>query len=156
VKAAKRLCVAQRIRVAELKRVPPLPHGPDPAMEGVMTRLVLKFGGTSMRKAGIDPAKLKEKSEFDVLPRSVRQIADNHNHLHEQPVIFYALVTYSHLVGVGDAINIGFAWSYVILRVIHSLVQSTVNFIPLRFAIYALATICLFVIAIRNLIALPV
>jgi len=110
----------------------------------------------AMRKAGIDPAKLKEKSEFDVLPRSVRQIADNHNHLHEQPVIFYALVTYSHLVGVGDAINIGFAWSYVILRVIHSLVQSTVNFIPLRFAIYALATICLFVIAIRNLIALPV
>lgn len=110
----------------------------------------------AMQKAGIDPAKLKEKSEFDVLPRSVRQIADNHNHLHEQPVIFYALVTYSHLVGVGDAINIGFAWTYVILRVIHSFVQSTINFIPLRFAIYALATICLFVIAIRNLIALPV
>ncbi|KPP81612.1 MAG: hypothetical protein HLUCCA04_07380 [Oceanicaulis sp. HLUCCA04] len=110
----------------------------------------------AMQKAGINAAKLKEKSEFDVLPRSVRQIADNHNHLHEQPVLFYALVTYSHLVGVGDAINIGLAWTYVILRVIHSFVQSTINFIPLRFAIYALATICLFVIAIRNLIALPV
>lgn len=110
----------------------------------------------AMQKAKINPARMKEKSEMDVLPRSVRQIADNHNHLHEQPVIFYALVTYSHLVGVGDAINIGFAWTYVILRVIHSLVQGTINFIPLRFGIYALATICLFVIAIRNLIALPV
>lgn len=110
----------------------------------------------AMQKAGINAAKMKEKSEMDVLPRGVRQIADNHNHLHEQPVIFYALVTYSHLVGVGDPINIGFAWTYVILRIVHSLVQATVNFIPLRFGIYTLATLCLFVIAIRNLIALTV
>lgn len=110
----------------------------------------------AMQKAGINAAKMKEKSEMDVLPRGVRQIADNHNHLHEQPVIFYALVTYSHLVGVGDDINIGFAWTYVILRIIHSLVQGTINFIPLRFGVYTLATLCLFVIAIRNLIALTV
>ena len=107
----------------------------------------------AMQKAGINAAKMKEKSEMDVLPRGVRQIADNHNHLHEQPVLFYALITYSHLVGVGDDINIGFAWTYVILRIIHSLVQATVNFIPLRFGIYVLATLCLFVIAIRNIIA---
>lgn len=110
----------------------------------------------AMQKAGINAAKMKEKSEMDVLPRGVRQIADNHNHLHEQPVLFYALITYSHLVGVGDDINIGFAWTYVILRIIHSLVQATVNFIPLRFGIYVLATLCLFVIAIRNIIALTV
>ncbi|MGP1274749.1 MAG: MAPEG family protein [Caulobacterales bacterium] len=110
----------------------------------------------AMQKAKIDVTKMKEKSEMDVLPRSVRQIADNYNHLHEQPVIFYALVTYSHLVGVGDAINIGFAWTYVILRVAHSLVQATINFIPLRFALFTLSTLCLIVIAVRNLIALPV
>jgi hypothetical protein len=108
----------------------------------------------AMQKAGINAAKMKEKSEMDVLPRSVRQIADNYNHLHEQPVIFYALVTYSHLVGVGDAINIGFAWTYVILRIAHSLVQATINYIPLRFGIFTLATLCLVVIAVRNLIAL--
>jgi len=38
----------------------------------------------AMQKAGINAAKLREKSEMDVLPRSVRQVADNHNHLHEQ------------------------------------------------------------------------
>lgn len=108
----------------------------------------------AMQKAGINAAKMKEKSEMDVLPRSVRQIADNYNHLHEQPVIFYALVTYSHLVGVGDAINIGFARTYVILRIAHSLVQATINYIPLRFGIFTLATLCLVVIAVRNLIAL--
>ncbi|MCH8520558.1 MAPEG family protein [Glycocaulis sp.] len=108
----------------------------------------------AMQKAGLKPAKLKEKSELDVLPRGVRQIADNHNHLHEQPVLFYALAMYSHLVGVGDPVNIGFAWSYVILRIAHSLFQATVNFIPVRFLIYTLATLCLFVIVIRNVIAL--
>lgn len=108
----------------------------------------------AMRKAKINPAKMKEKSEMDVLPRSVRQIADNYNHLHEQPVIFYALITYSHLVGVGDAINIGFAWTYVILRIAHSLVQATSNYIPLRFGLFTLATLCIVVIAIRNVIAL--
>jgi hypothetical protein len=42
-----------------------------------------------MQKAGIRPAELKEKSQLDVLPRSVRQVADNYNHLHEQPVVFF-------------------------------------------------------------------
>lgn len=108
----------------------------------------------AMQKAGINAAKMKEKSEMDVLPRSVRQVADNHNHLHEQPVLFYALAMYSHFVGVGDPINIGFAWSYVLLRIAHSVFQATVNFIPVRFALYTLATLCLIVIAVRNVIAL--
>lgn len=108
----------------------------------------------AMQKAGINAAKMKEKSEMDVLPRSVRQVADNHNHLHEQPVLFYALAMYSHLVGVGDPINIGFAWTYVFLRIAHSVFQATVNFIPVRFGLYTLATLCLIVIAVRNVIAL--
>jgi hypothetical protein len=108
----------------------------------------------AMQKAGINAAKMKEKSEMDVLPRNVRQIADNYNHLHEQPVIFYALCIYSHTVGVADPLNMHMAAAYVVLRVVHSIFQATVNFIPLRFGLFALSTIPLFVIAIRNLLAL--
>lgn len=108
----------------------------------------------AMQKAGINAAKMREKSEMDVLPRSVRQIADNYNHLHEQPVLFYALCIYSHLVGVGDPLNVGLAWGYVVLRIAHSIFQATVNFIPARFGLFLLASIFLFAIAIRNLIAL--
>ena len=108
----------------------------------------------AMQKAGIKPAELKEKSQLDVLPRSVRQVADNYNHLHEQPVIFYALALYSHTVGVADPINIGLAWGYVALRVAHSVFQATVNFIPVRFGLFTLATLCLFGMAVRNLLAL--
>lgn len=108
----------------------------------------------AMQKAGIDAAKMKEKSEMDVLPRNVRQVADNYNHLHEQPVIFYALAVYSHTVGVADPFNIYMAWGYVGLRVAHSVFQCTINFIPVRFVLFCLASLMLFVIAVRNLLAL--
>lgn len=110
----------------------------------------------AMQKAGINAAKMKEKSEMDVLPRSVRQIADNYNHLHEQPVVFYALATYSHLVGVADPLNVGLAWGCVILRVAHSIFQATINFIPVRFVLFSLSSVVLIVIAVRNLLALMV
>jgi hypothetical protein len=107
----------------------------------------------AMNAAGLRASKVKEKRELDVLPRKVRQVAENYNHLHEQPVIFYALLFYSHLVGVADPLNIALAWTYVGFRVAHSLVQALVNFIPLRFGLFALGTLALFGIAGRNVIA---
>lgn len=108
----------------------------------------------AMRKAGISAARMREKSEMDVLPRAVRQVADNHNHLHEQPVLFYALLFYIHLSGNADTVMIVLAWGYVGLRVAHSLYQARVNFIPVRFILYALATLLLMVMTVRSLIAL--
>lgn len=108
----------------------------------------------AMQKAGIDAGALKEKSELEVLPRSVRQIADNYNHLHEQPVVFYALAFYCHAVGTADSLNIQLAWAYVALRVAHSLFQALVNFIPVRFFLFILSSLCLIALAARNLMAL--
>lgn len=108
----------------------------------------------AMQKAGINAAKMKEKSEMDVLPRSVRQVADNYNHLHEQPVIFYALCVYTHLVGVWDGLNVGLAWAYVAIRIVHSLIQVTTNFVPLRFAVFNLGSLVLAIIALRNVLGL--
>jgi hypothetical protein len=110
----------------------------------------------AMSAANIDVTKLKRKDELDVLPIKVKQIADNYNHLHEQPTVFYALAIYSHLVGVIDPLNIGLAWAYVALRILHSLIQCTGNFVPLRFAVFASSSLVLMVIAARNAIALLV
>src|SRR5262245_30020338 len=87
----------------------------------------------AMRAARIDPAKIKRKVDLDSLPTKVQQVADNYNHLHEQPTVFYALIVYSHLIGVHDELNVWLAWSYVAIRVVHSLVQCTSNFVPVRF-----------------------
>lgn len=108
----------------------------------------------AMKKAGLDPNALREKSELDVLPRKVRQVADNYNHLHEQPTIFYALVVYTHLAGLADGLAITLAWTYVAFRVAHSLFQSLVNFIPVRFALFALGSVALMILAARDALAL--
>ncbi len=97
----------------------------------------------AIQAAGLDPAKIKTKSDLDVLPMHVRQVADNYNHLHEQPVLFYALVTWCVLGGAADATNVGLAWAYVGVRVVHSLIQCTINFIPLRFGVFTIGTFVL-------------
>lgn len=107
----------------------------------------------AMKAAGINAAAIKEKRELDVLPRKVRQIADNYNHLHEQPVIFYALVIYTHLAGLVDPLAVALAWAYVGFRVAHSLWQALLNFIPIRFGLFALATAMLMLIALKDVIA---
>jgi hypothetical protein len=108
----------------------------------------------AIQKAGLDPGKIKQKSDLDVLPMQVRQVADNYNHLHEQPVIFYALLTYCHLTGTVDSLNVVLAWSYVGIRVVHSLIQCTINYVPARFTVFSIGSIVLFVITVRGLLAL--
>jgi hypothetical protein len=87
----------------------------------------------------VDVAELSRTGAPLVLPPEVARVADNYNHLHEQPTLFYALALAAQLAGAADAVSVGLAWAYVALRVVHSLIQATVNVIPLRFADGALA-----------------
>jgi hypothetical protein len=104
----------------------------------------------AMRAAGLDPGKIKQKGELDVLPVKVKQIADNYNHLHEQPTIFYALAICGHLLQMVNPLSVGLAWAYVALRILHSLIQCTINYVPLRFVVFASSSLVLLVIAIRE------
>ena len=108
----------------------------------------------AMRRMGVSLQDARHTADLNVLPSSVRQIADNYNHLMEQPTVFYALAIYTHLAGQTDPLNIGFAWTYLGLRVVHSLVQITTNVVPLRFGVFTLATFVLTVWAFREVIAL--
>lgn len=109
----------------------------------------------AMSAANVEPQQAQHPGALaSLLPSEAQRVADNYNHLHEQPTIFYALIVYSHLAGVADPLNIGLAWAYVGLRIVHSLVQNTVNIVLVRFSLFALSTVALIVIAVRNLLAL--
>ncbi len=88
------------------------------------------------------------------IPPQVRWKADNYNHLMEQPTIFYATCLAAAVAGQGDAVNASLAWGYVGLRVIHSLVQATVNIIMLRFSIFMVASVVLAIHAVRTALQL--
>ena len=77
------------------------------------------------------------------LPHRMRYVTDNYNHLFEQPTLFYAVVIYIYLSGHSDQANIILAWAYVALRVIHSLIQITVNNVSWRAAVFAVSAFCL-------------
>ena len=108
----------------------------------------------AMGKANIDADYAKHPGSLNGLPSKVRAVADNYNHLHEQPTVFYALAFYTQLAGTADSLNVNLAWAYVLLRVVHSLVQNTSNKVVIRFPVFALSSLVLIVITGRNLMAL--
>ena len=69
--------------------------------------------------------------------------AHNYTHLLEQPTIFYAIVFALVLMDFDAPVNVYLAWGYVVLRIIHSFIQSTVNIVRWRFLVFALSTACL-------------
>ncbi|GAA4644040.1 MAPEG family protein [Pontixanthobacter gangjinensis] len=93
-----------------------------------------------------DPAKLVGTTGASLrgkLPDRVNWKADNYNHLHEAPTVFYAVAIVLALVGQGDGMNALLAWIYVGLRIIHSLVQVTANRVLARFVLFALSSLVL-------------
>jgi hypothetical protein len=108
----------------------------------------------TMRRMGLTAQDAKHTADLNVLPSPVRQVADNYKHLVEQPTAFYALVFYIHLAGHADALNIQLAWAYVALRIVHTVVQSTVNIVMVRFTLYLLGTLVLGAMVVREFMAL--
>ena len=81
------------------------------------------------------------------LPKRIQSKADNYNNLLEQPTAFYATAIASAMIGLGEGLSLYPAWAHVVIRVVHSLVQATINKVMLRFALFLLSTIRLFVMA---------
>ena len=108
----------------------------------------------AMQRADIQPQDVKFPQDLHRLPDGARQVADNYNHLLEQPTIFYALVFYIFLAGHTDQIHTYLAWTYVLLRIAHTLIQCTVNIVNLRFSVFALSTVVLMAMAVREVLAL--
>ena len=52
-----------------------------------------------------------------------------------------------------EALTLGLAWAYVVLRVAHSLVQALVNVILVRFTVFMIASGVLLVLAVRAAMA---
>lgn len=100
----------------------------------------------AMKTAGIDIATARggKPGGLDgVLPDQAQWKAHNYIHLMEQPTLFYAVCLVLAVAGAGSGLTADMAWAYVGLRVVHSLIQNTVNIIRYRFAAFALSTLVL-------------
>lgn len=108
----------------------------------------------AMQKVKIDPKKARHPDSGwnDQMPALPRSVADNYNHLHEQPTIFYAIMFFAGLTGGGDNIALGLAWAYVALRIVHSFVQVIIGTVLVRFAVFSLASFALIALVVKELL----
>ena len=104
----------------------------------------------AMRRAGLDPQSAAHVADMrGKLPPSSERVADNYNHLMEAPTVFYAVALGVVAMGAADPLHVASAWAYVGLRVIHSLVQATINRVALRFVLFSLSWVSLIVMIVR-------
>ncbi|HSQ95121.1 MAG TPA: MAPEG family protein [Croceibacterium sp.] len=111
----------------------------------------------AMSAAKVDPDSIVRDPEMKLdklLPPEVQWKAHNYNHLHEAPTVFYAIAIVLAIIGQGDGFNARLGWAYVALRVIHSLVQATINKVVVRFVLFVLSSLVLIALIVRAAIAL--
>lgn len=87
---------------------------------------VTRINAIGKYNVSIDASKINSELESKV-PNNIQAIAHNYNHLHEQPTVFYAVALALAVVGDNHPYTIKAAWTYVGLRVGHSLYQVFVN-----------------------------
>ena len=112
--------------------------------------LIMAYGRLRFTKNPQDAAHTKDLR--GLLPSWVERTSDNYNHLFEQPVAFYIITTCIAIINNFDALTVQLAWAFVILRIIHSLVQLTFNMVLVRFILFAAGWLVIAYMAFSQLI----
>lgn len=102
-----------------------------------------------IRSSGLEPHEITPAELARRSPPEVSNPSDNLKNLFEVPVIFYALALYLFVAGQVDTMYVFGCWAYVLFRVLHSAVHCTVNIVMLRFVLYAISSVILFLLTLR-------
>ena len=121
----------------------------------VMTLWMLVTRIPKMQALDIDPQQAQVPSRLhDLLPAETMRVSNNYNHLFEQPTLFYAVAISIAVAGHVDALFVQCAWAYAGLRILHSLVQATVDIVNIRFLLFSLSWLVLGFMTVREALAL--
>ena len=112
--------------------------------------LIMSYGRTRFMRDPQDAAHTKDLK--GTLPAWVERTGDNYNHLFEQPIAFYVVTLAIALINSIDPLMMQLAWAFVILRIIHSLVQLTFNLVLVRFMIFLIGWLIIAYMAVSQLV----
>ncbi len=110
--------------------------------------------GPALRKLGFEKLKHGARGQDleGLIPDEVNWKAHNYVNLMEQPTIFYAAVFILVLSGYSP-VDALLAWTYVFLRIAHSVWQAAINRQPVRMMLFLLSSAFLAALALRALAA---
>ncbi len=110
-----------------------------------------RFRAAFRRQVVVDDFKFGESPN---VPPDVSIPNRNYMNLLEAPVLFYVACLTLYVTKTADAVTLSLAWTYVALRVVHSVVHLTYNKVAHRLVFFAASNFVLTVVWIRLFIAL--
>jgi hypothetical protein len=117
-----------------------------PVLLQILLTIYLFIPLAQRKKAAIRAGKYdKEKSALDnaAWPDPVVQVSNNLQNQFQAPVLFYVLCMMLYVIQGVDWIGLMLAWTFVGLRIVHSRVHITSNYIPHRFRSFAISLLVL-------------
>ena len=76
-------------------------------------------------------------------PEDARKVANSYSNQFELPLIFYVLCLVALITGKADLLMVVLAWAFVATRVVHALIHTGPNKVPLRAGIFAVGMLIL-------------
>ncbi len=96
-----------------------------------------------MKKLDIDPQDFEDAEKKKQLLKNVAGPSDNFSNQFEMPVLFYLAIVVALTIMIQDPLLNSLALAFVLLRVVHSMVQITYNKVMHRFIAYAFSSLAL-------------
>ncbi|MBT8061500.1 MAG: hypothetical protein HKO64_01495 [Xanthomonadales bacterium] len=91
---------------------------------------------SEMQDKRIDPQRINTREKGRALLTGSAASADNFSNQFEMPVLFYLAIVLALMLLIQDAVLVVLAWSYVVLRIVHSFIHTTYNHVMHRFWVY--------------------
>lgn len=99
----------------------------------------------AVRSGAIDPRFFRLFRGYEE-PEKLAAYSRHIVNLFEAPLLFYVIVLTAQVTGQSESWLIVLAWVYVVLRFIHTYVHLTSNVVIVRFRIFVLSMVTLFVL----------
>jgi hypothetical protein len=96
----------------------------------------------SVRRKQINP-KYYVLLSGDTPPDYVQKIGRNFANLLEVPVLFYLLAVLVITLEINNALLLNLAWLYVALRLVHTIIHVSYNYVMHRFMVFGLSVLTL-------------
>lgn len=100
----------------------------------------------AIQASGIRP---QTRADLDRLPAPAVNASNNLQNLFELPVLFYACVLALYQLRQVDHVHVACTFGFLAFRIAHSTIHCTYNHIMQRFAVYAVASVFLWVMVVR-------
>ena len=119
---------------------------------GVMIWM-LKLRYQAVRKDGLNP-RYFELYRGAKIPDYLAKVTQNYENLLEMPLLFYVAIILLMTLKIIDPFYIFLAWSFFLLRLLHSYIHTTSNKLKNRKNIFIASTLVLMILWLRILISI--